>query len=70
MAFGTSEDYEFCSAVDRILSQEVLDWKLAKEEIVIAYQDKMAVGYLRLEYLWSKVPYIGLIWVRDVLPAL
>ncbi|GBG08237.1 putative GNAT family N-acetyltransferase [Paenibacillus agaridevorans] len=34
------------------------------QEIILAKDDEDLIGYLRLEYLWSKYPYIGLIMVH------
>jgi len=50
---------------DGYLATEVLRRKIAAGEVFIAEQDGVAIGYLRLEFLWSKVPYIGLIRVLD-----
>ena len=50
---------------DGYLATEVLQRKIAAGEVLIAEQDGVAIGYLRLEFLWSKVPYIGLIRVLD-----
>jgi N-acetylglutamate synthase-like GNAT family acetyltransferase len=50
---------------DGYLAASVLQRKIAAREVLIAEQDGTAVGYLRLEFLWSTVPYIGLIRVRE-----
>lgn len=42
---------------------EVVKRKIEQQEIVVAERRGVPVGYARLEYLWSTVPYIGLIWV-------
>jgi ribosomal protein S18 acetylase RimI-like enzyme len=38
-------------------------YKIALNEIVLAEFGGRIVGYLRLEYLWMKIPYIGLVFV-------
>jgi len=53
--FATEADRAFCSDVDAELPEALLKEKLRKNELII--------GYLRLEYLWHKVPFIGLIYV-------
>jgi N-acetylglutamate synthase-like GNAT family acetyltransferase len=50
---------------DGYVATDVLQRKIAAGEVFIAEQDGVAIGYLRLEFLWSKVPYIGLIRVLD-----
>lgn len=62
--FGTIEDLAMIAEVDSSLKQNQLQWKLQNNEILLAQNIEGLVGYLRLEYLWSKYPYIGLIRVR------
>lgn len=50
---------------DGYLAVDVLQRRVTAREVLIAEQDGVAIGYLRLEFLWSKVPYIGLIRVLD-----
>jgi ribosomal protein S18 acetylase RimI-like enzyme len=38
-------------------------YKIALNEIILAEFRSRIVGYLRLEYLWMKIPYVGLIHV-------
>ncbi|HDN79435.1 MAG TPA: GNAT family N-acetyltransferase [Chloroflexi bacterium] len=61
--FAGLKDLEWCIREDSDVDPEVLRWKVEHQEIIIAEVDGQPVGYLRLEYLWSQVPYIGLIWV-------
>jgi ribosomal protein S18 acetylase RimI-like enzyme len=44
---------------------EVIQRKVEQREIIVAEKAGQLVGYLRLEYLWSLVPYIALIWVVE-----
>jgi len=50
---------------DGYVVSEVLRRKIAVGEVLIAESEGMAVGYLRLEFLWSSIPYIGLIRVSE-----
>lgn len=47
------------------LDKNIYNWKLMNNEIFIVEFDSDIVGYLRLEYLWSKFPYIGLVKVHE-----
>lgn len=48
------------------LSQKHFQWKAENKEIIVAEnEDNIILGYLRLEFLWSKYPYIGLIIVNE-----
>jgi len=38
--------------------------KIAAQELILAELAEETIGYLRLEYIWGKIPYIGLIWLK------
>jgi GNAT superfamily N-acetyltransferase len=62
--FATRTDMDGCIALDHpMVPAEVIKRKIEQSEIIVAEEAGRLVGYLRLEYLWSVVPYIGLIWV-------
>jgi L-amino acid N-acyltransferase YncA len=63
--FGCDADLEDISTIDPNVSKPILLWKLMNREIVLATEDGVMVGYLRLEFLWSKYPYLGLIIVNS-----
>jgi N-acetylglutamate synthase-like GNAT family acetyltransferase len=48
---------------DQGLSDDIVRHKIERQEIVVAEWQGTVVGCLHLEYLWSVVPYIALIWV-------
>jgi len=52
-----------CTRIDGDVDAQILRWKVRRREIIVAEVEGRPVGYLRLEYLWSQVPYIGLIRV-------
>ena len=60
--FASSADLAFVQQ-DRYLSADVVRHKIEHHEVIVAERDTVLLGYLRLEYLWSLVPYIALIWV-------
>ncbi|MBP2019680.1 GNAT superfamily N-acetyltransferase [Symbiobacterium terraclitae] len=37
---------------------------IAARELILVEQGEQAIGYLRLAYIWGKIPYIGLIWLE------
>jgi ribosomal protein S18 acetylase RimI-like enzyme len=63
--FARSDDLDWCAAEDALVAKEIIRRKVEAEEILLAEVGGRIVGYLRLEYLWSKVPFIGLIVVRE-----
>ncbi|HJK96009.1 MAG TPA: GNAT family N-acetyltransferase [Polyangiaceae bacterium LLY-WYZ-14_1] len=48
---------------DGSIPREVVLRKINLEEVIVAEVDGKTVGYIRLEYLWSHVPYMALIYV-------
>jgi hypothetical protein len=60
--FATLSDLEFVSQ-DHYVSAEIVRHKIEWHEVMVAEQNKQLIGYLRLEYLWSIIPYIALIRV-------
>ena len=64
--FADQTDLARCIALDHpTMPAEVIQRKIAQREIIVAEGAGQLVGYLRLEYLWSMVPYIALIWVVE-----
>ncbi len=57
-------DLDFVSQ-DGYLPKEVVARKIELGECFLVEVDHEKVGYLRLEYLWSLVPYIALIHVKE-----
>jgi GNAT superfamily N-acetyltransferase len=57
---AAAADLEFLCRNDD-LPPEIIARKIDLEEMFVAEQSGIPIGHLRLEYLWSKIPYIGLI---------
>ena len=64
--FAGPEDLEWCVVEDDHVTEQVIRNKIVQDEIVIAELDGQPIGYLRLEYLWSTIPYIGVIFVIEL----
>ena len=64
--FANRMDLDGCIALDHpAMPAEVIRCKVEQREIIVAEGAGQFVGYLRLEYLWSVVPYVALVWVVD-----
>ena len=57
-------DLDFVSQ-DAFIPSQAVARKIDQKEVILAEINGKAVGYLRLEYLWSIIPYIALITVED-----
>jgi ribosomal protein S18 acetylase RimI-like enzyme len=60
--FATPADLDWLAAQDDIPAA-IIARKIAVSELVIAELAGERVGFLRLEYLWSMLPYIAMIRV-------
>lgn len=60
--YATPADLDFVSQ-DGYVARGVIARKIAAREVVIAERAGTPVGYARIEYLWSRVPYLALIRV-------
>ncbi len=63
--FAGPEVLEWCVVEDVQVTEQVIRHKIINDEIIIAELDGQPIGYLRIEYLWSNIPYIGVIFVVD-----
>ena len=63
--FARADDLAWCEEQDALVAREVVEDKIERKEIIVAETEGRMVGYLRLEHLWSKVPFIGLVVVRE-----
>lgn len=59
--FGTPDDASKVQSLDHHVKREYIDFKLHRDEIILAEYDGNVVGYLRLDYIWTRIPYIGLL---------
>jgi len=60
--FADKEDLLFTSQ-DKYIAEEIVLRKIDQKEVIIAEIGGHSAGYIRLDYLWSIVPYISLIKV-------
>lgn len=50
---------------DGYVPQEIILHKIKQEECFILEVDGQSAGYLRLEFLWSLIPYISLVMILE-----
>ncbi len=62
--FATMDDLATCGRLDKQWPKSSLAGKIAVQEYILAEDDGDPVGCLRLEHIWGKIPYIGLIWLE------
>jgi ribosomal protein S18 acetylase RimI-like enzyme len=62
--FATGADLAWCTQQDDPPSA-IITRKIDANEVLIAEIDGLPVGFLRVEYLWSALPYIAMIRVLE-----
>jgi len=62
--FASQSDLEACFRFDQSDRQDIIENKIGMHEIILAERCGEVIGYLKLEYLWSKLPYIGLMILK------
>lgn len=63
--FAGPDDLEWCVVEDDHVTEQIIRHKIVNNEIILAELDGQPIGYVRLEYLWSTIPYIGVIFVEE-----
>jgi GNAT superfamily N-acetyltransferase len=64
--FAGLDDLDFCIKSDfkRIRSFQIKR-KIEEREVIISEAEGEPIGYLRIEYLWLRMPYVGLIFIKE-----
>ncbi|MBN2230058.1 MAG: GNAT family N-acetyltransferase [Candidatus Thorarchaeota archaeon] len=63
--FAEPQDLEWCVVEDDSVTEQVTRNKIVNDEIIVGEIDGQLIGYVRLEYLWSKIAYIGMLFVEE-----
>ena len=63
--FAGPEDLEWCVVEDGLVLEKIMRNKIVNDEIIVVEVDGQLTGYIRLEFLWSTIPYIGMFFVVD-----
>jgi len=58
------DDLDLVSS-DGYLPLDVVRRKVLNHDVFVAVTEGEAIGFLRLEYLWSRIPYIAVIRVEE-----
>lgn len=61
--YANTGDVPFLAGNDRHVSQDLMDQKVGRREVLIARLDEAAVGFLRFNYFWDIIPIMNLLFV-------
>ncbi|MEE9116577.1 MAG: GNAT family N-acetyltransferase [Thermoplasmata archaeon] len=63
--FATEEDKDWCKSIDSRLTDDIFWFKVKHDEMIVGEIGGERVGYLRLEYWYLDLPFVGLIIVDE-----
>lgn len=63
--FAKTEDLDSCLKLDLHKNIEVVLNKITMNEVIVCEVDNIIVGCLKIEYLWTHLPFISYIVVQD-----
>jgi len=61
--YATKEDAEFLLKNDKHISPFVLQRKIENNEVILAVDTNVIVGWLRFNYFWDSTPFINMLYV-------
>lgn len=62
--FAEISDVVVCASIDDLIPNTIIATKIEHREIVIAEYENRVIGYLRMAYLWSRIPCLTLIRIH------
>jgi GNAT superfamily N-acetyltransferase len=62
--FATDRDIDDCISFDHCKKRDIISNKIEMREVIVAEYDAEIIGYLKIEYIWSILPYISLIYIN------
>ena len=62
--FAESADLNACLSFDNTGSIDTLESAIINHDVIVAQRLGEIVGYVRLQYIWSKIPFISLILIK------
>ena len=62
---ATLTDLASCRLLDHTATESPIRYAIEHQAVVLAECNGETMGYLRLEFLWSRIPYIALVWVVE-----
>jgi GNAT superfamily N-acetyltransferase len=65
VSFAAERDLHWLCQHDSHLDQAHIAQKIERQEYILAKVDEQPVGYIRLSYFWSMIPFVDIIAVDD-----
>lgn len=62
---GGDSDVRWCAEMEPEVPEDLVTSAVSAKDVVVAERDGDLLGYLRLEWFWSRIPYIAMIRVKE-----
>ncbi|MFZ5354883.1 MAG: GNAT family N-acetyltransferase [Bacillota bacterium] len=62
--FAEMKDLEACVEFDHSKREDIIESKINLHEIIVAERCGQIIGYIKLEYIWTELPYLSLILLK------
>lgn len=63
--YATKSDFEYLSVRNNHISHEVLNYKIATNEILVGEDERGIIGFLRFSLFWDSIPFMNLLWIES-----
>ena len=63
--FANQKDLKATREFDLHKNEEVISNKIDMKEVIVSELDNKVVGCLKIEYIWTHIPFISYIVVKD-----
>jgi ribosomal protein S18 acetylase RimI-like enzyme len=63
--FASPDDLDFLDGEDHHVDRKIIEDKVGRCEVMVAYVEDRQVGFLRYGYFWDEIPFMNLLWVEE-----
>jgi ribosomal protein S18 acetylase RimI-like enzyme len=63
--FAGPDDLDFLAEEDHHVNRDVIEDKIARREVMVAYVEDRPVGFLRYGYFWDEISFMNFLWVEE-----
>jgi len=63
IAFANGKHFRYISENDKHISKIMIQTKIVRNEILIASEKKIFIGFLRFGYFWDNIPFLNILYL-------
>lgn len=65
LRYANENDCALIKENDKFLAERLILKKLNNNEIILAEQGGIIIGWLRFGYFWDNIPFINMLWINE-----